>query len=63
MKSDAEYIKSFNNCPDCGSGKIHAVGNVRNEGNVATQRIECDGCGLQYADLYELVGFMNLSHD
>jgi DNA-directed RNA polymerase subunit RPC12/RpoP len=42
-------------CPYCESKNITSLGNVQVDAGGASQRIECESCGSEWFDIYELV--------
>lgn len=59
MKTQDEYLESPNNCPKCGSDQTEG-GFVETGVDGAHQPRTCLDCGLEWYDLYKLVGFQRV---
>ena len=56
MKSQAEYIKTPNTCPNCGSHNIEGQ-SVEIIDDTAIQEVVCLDCEAVWEDIYKLTGY------
>jgi hypothetical protein len=55
--TDALYLKRGGNCcPSCGGGNISG-GRMEVDGSSSSQKITCEDCGAEWADMYGLKGY------
>jgi hypothetical protein len=50
-----EYIRNDSFCPWCGSEDITATGSMETDNAIAWQNVECNGCGAEWQDCFNLV--------
>jgi len=57
MKTSEEYLTNPNECPNCSSGNISAVGDHEMDSGLSWQQVECHDCGGIWTDMYKLIGY------
>ena len=60
MKTQAEYLASLSHCPFCDSDQIEG-GFLEMDGSSAWQPVVCNDCGKGWNDIYNLVGYEEIT--